>query len=195
MGFGDIDDDVVMPDAEAFPPMAAAPQEAEQPSSESAQAPQRRKRRAKALITFDRRIQLPAAELNAWHNDYAANMRRASRDKRAKRAPWLAKENATEWTFGRGIGDIGQHTSMIHGEHPLAMFAGDNLLETLTGEGKNRTTDDKGQEPGNEGRRLRDWNGEEEMGRGDYMIVDDEISMAVTPEVRFLLPHRYEVLC
>ena len=186
-GFAAIEDDAIMPDAEACPPMAAALHEAEQPSSENAQALQQRKPRAKTFITFDKRIHLPAAELNAWNNDYVANMRNATKDKRTKRAPWLAKENAADWTFGRGIGDIGQHPAILHGQHPLAMFAGANLQEALIGGEKRKRGRDEGQESGSDDRRLRSWIGEEELGRGDNMVIDHDVGMAVTPEVRFLL--------
>lgn len=183
LGPGGIEDDIIMPDVEAFPPMVATSREEQEPPSESARAPQQRRSRAKTFIRYDTHIQISASELNAWSNDYVANMRNAAHEKRSKRATWVAKSNATIWTFGRGIGDMGAQPIMLRHEHPLAVFTGDDLQAALTDNGKRLRADEGGGHASEDRLRLRDRNGEEEMGRGDDLLAEDGLVMSATPEV------------
>ena len=186
-----MDDDVIMPEAEPFPPMAAEGQEEEELSSESAQAPQQRKSRGKAFITLDRRTQIPASILSNWNDNYVANMRTATKEKRSHQAPWIAKANAVTWIFGRGIGGIGGQKISIGDAHPLAIFAGDKLRAALTDnavalEGdKRKRRDEEDQEVDMQGRHVRARTGSEEVGRGENMILDDDMGMSGTPLVGF----------
>ena len=196
MGLPGIGDITVAPDTEEAPLLALDAPEVEQlssePSSESVRAPQQRKPRTKAFFSFDRRTQLPAAELNTWSNEYVENMRKAAQERHAHRAAWIAKANATVWTFGRGIGDIGQHPAMLAAEHPLAMFIGDNLRAALdldtppTESDKRKRSDDEGQRSSTDGRNVRARNESVELARGGTMAIDDDAGMLMTPEVCLL---------
>ena len=186
------DEDVIMPEAEPFPSMTAAGQEEEPPSSESAQAPQQRKTRGKAFITLDRRTQIPATVLSSWNDNYVENMRTAAREKRSHQAPWIAKANAVAWIFGRGIGDIGRQTTSIGDSHPLAMFAGDRLRAALADDAlspeaeKRKRQGEEDQEADIYGRHVRARTGSEEVGRGENIILDDDMGLSGTPPVSLL---------
>ena len=186
-----MDDDVIMPEAEPFPSVAAEGEAEEELSSESAQAPQQRKSRGKAFITLDRRTQISANILSNWNDNYVANMRTATKEKCSRQAPWIAKANAVTWIFGRGIGGTGSQTTFIGDAHPLAMFAGDKLraaLEdnavALEGE-KRKRRDEEDQEVDMQGRHVRARTGSEEVGRGENIILDDDMGITGTPLVGF----------
>ena len=192
------DDDIVLPEAEAFP---AATRQApagsrnldsrsgahrEQESSDSAEAPLRRKRRALKVLPVDERQELHNADLSQWKTDYIANMAEAMAAKKNHKAPLIAKKNAAFWVVGAGIGGVGGGLGNSKLESPLGMFAGEAMMEVLTGvktstAGQKRGRDDEeDRDSESEARRARirdgDW---DQVGRGEGMVLDDDGTMVV----------------
>lgn len=182
------DDDVILPQAEPFPemvrpeadlsgPLPKVPEESE--SSESVEAPQR-KRRAPKELPIDERQELHNADLAQWKNEYLANMAEATEAKNAHKAVTLAKKNAAYWVVGAGIGGVGAGLGVSKMKSPLDMFAGDAMMEALTGiktstAGQKRgRDDDEDHESDSEARRTRIRDDEEQIGRGERMILDDD---------------------
>ena len=190
------DDGIILPEAEAFPEMGpqvqaqlgflrsslAAPDDEE--SSESAEAPQRRKAREPRELTVDIPQGLRNADLAEWNNNYIANMTTASHNKSQHKAPAQSKKNAAFWVFGAGIGGVGSGIGSSKIPSPLDMFAGDQLMQALTGVeasglGKKRSRAGEGDdESDSEVRRVRLREGDgEQTGRGQEIIQDDDDAM------------------
>ena len=187
------DDDIVLPEAEAFPTTALqAPAVSgnfgsssgvhqEQESSDSAEAPLQRKRRALKTLPVDVTQELHNTDLTQWNTDYIANMAEATAAKMSHKAPSIAKKNAAFWVVGSGIGGVGAGLGISNFQSPLGMFAGDAMMEALTGvkistTGQKRGRDDEeDHDSGSEARRVRirdgDW---DQVGRGDGMVLDDD---------------------
>ena len=192
-----IDDDIVLPDAEAFPTTALqapgglgnslAKVHQEQESSDSVEAPLQRKRRAPKTLPVDERQELHNTDLTQWKIDYVANMAEATAAKMSHKAPFIAKRNAAFWVFGAGIGGVGTGLGSSDLQSPLSMFAGDAMMEALTGVkfstvGQKRGRDDEDDHDSeSEARRARirddDW---DQIGRGDGMMLDDDGTMMVS---------------
>ncbi len=201
------DNDIVLPDAEAFPPMVAPPPTGagflesssevpgEHESSESAEAPLQRKRRAAKQLPVDDRQELHNADLAQWKTEYSANMSEAKEARKLHRAPSIAKKNAAIWFIGAGIGGVGIGLGSSKFKSPLDMFAGDSMLEALTGigttaAGRKRGREEEGDEDSDsEARRTRMRDGdEEEVGRGNEMFLDDNDPLMISAgEVRYPL--------
>jgi meiotic recombination protein REC8 len=138
-----LDDELVLPDAEPFPSFAeprraqlegdasaANPTE----SSISAEAPLKtRKRKMPKPFTKDERAELPSADLKSWNGDYLRNMDAAIHLKQAHRAPALAKKNAYTWVYGNGLAGIGVGIGTSKLPSPLDIFSGENLMVAITG--------------------------------------------------------------
>jgi meiotic recombination protein REC8 len=191
------EDDLMLPPPEPFPPMAPmapaqpgflrssseAPQEE---SSQSAEAPARRRPRAPRVLGMDEQKSLRNADLASWNNDYAANMADASRVKLQHKLPTLAKKNATFWVYGTGINGINTALGASNLASPLDMFAGDNLMAALIGvtpetiRRKRSHTEDEEQGSDSEARRvrMRDADGDQ-VGRGDDLILADDDTMGI----------------
>ena len=188
------DDGLILPDAEAFPEMAsqipaetgflrsssAVPEEEE--SSESVEAPQRRRKpQQPKILPTDMAQELRNADLAQWNNDYITNMASAAHTKSQHRAPALAKKNATFWVFGTGIGGVGSSKLA----NPLGMYAGDQLMQALTGleastTGRKRSRSsehDQHSESSEQRRvRMRESDGSQ-IGRGQEIILDEDDAM------------------
>jgi len=193
------DDDILIPNAEPFPEMVQpgatvrktspeVPQDHE--SSDSAEAPLQRRRRQPKLLPVDQRMELHNADLAQWKNDYAANMAEATEAKRHHRAPALAKKNASFWVVGAGIGGVGAGLGSSKLKSPLDMFAGDAMMEALTGvktptAGQKRSHDDEeSHDSDSEARRVRMRADEgDQIGRGEELMLNDDGTMI--SEVRF----------
>lgn len=190
------DDDIVLPDAEAFPEMVHQAPAAtgllrssstippEEDSSESAMAPHSRKRRGPKELPTDMAQELRNADLAQWNNDYVANMTDAVNNKAQHQASSLAKKNATFWIAGAGIGGVGSGVGMSKFRSPLDMFAGAQLLEALTGltqtvAGKKRARAEEGEHDSeSEERRVRMKEDEDDqLGRGEDLIPDEDNEM------------------
>ena len=176
-----IGDDMVLPEAEAFPttthqaPAAAGILDVhqERSSSESAEAPLPRKRRALKQLPVDEVQELHNIDLAQWKTDYLENMAEATAAKLNHKAPFLAKKNAAFWVVGTGIGGVGAALGSSKLRSPLDIFAGDAMMEALTGAKvattgqKRRRDDEEDHDPDSEARRvrIRDGNGDQ-AGRG-----------------------------
>ena len=196
-----IGDDMVLPEAEAFPttahqaPAAAGILDAlqERSSSESAEAPLPRKRRALKQLPVDEVQELHNIDLAQWKTDYLENMAEATAAKLNHKAPFLAKKNAAFWVVGTGIGGVGAALGSSKLRSPLDIFAGDAMIEALTGvkvatTGQKRGRDDEEDpDPDSKARRvrIRDGNGDQagrgvdEMdNEGTMMIQADDVSIS-----------------
>ena len=197
--FPQIEDDVVLPKAEAFPTTTLQPPAGlrnlasssgvhqEQESPDSTEAPLQRKRRAPKALPVDERQELRNADLSQWNTDYIANMADATAAKMSHRAPFIAKRNAAFWVMGAGIGGVGAGVGSSSLQSPLAMFAGHTMMEALTGfkistAGQKRGRDDQeDSDSESEARRTRirdgDW---DQLGRDEGMVLDDDGTMMIS---------------
>lgn len=202
------DEDVVLPDAEAFPglvPQVPITAEAFRPSSEileedsssaSADALRRPKRRAPKALPYDNTPELRNADLAYWNNNYARNMANDINTKMQHRAPKVSKKNAAFWVAGSGLGGIGTTIRNLALNSPLDMFAGDALMESLTGvvasiAGRKRNRDEEGDgESGDEQRsvRMRD-TGDDQLSRiiGLPPMNEDEALAIPGEDVSFIV--------
>ena len=185
----------VLPEAEPFPEMMV--QETAQPgflrssselqheesSSESAEAPLTRKRRAKKVLTIDATQELRNADLAHWNNNYVENMIDAAQAKFQHKAPTMARKNASYWVLGTGIGGVGSGLGSSKIRSPLDMFAGESLLEALTGietsaAGKKRSRSDEDDEHDSDERRVRSKDDDgDQIGRGDDLNLEDDAAI------------------
>ena len=197
--FPQIEDDIVLPEAEAFPTTPLQPPAGsrnlgsssaahqEQESTDSAEAPLQRKRRAPKALPVDERQELRNADLSQWNTDYIANMADARAAKMSHRAPFIAKRNAAFWVIGAGIGSVGAGMGSSSLQSSLAMFAGDTMMEALTGvksstAGQKRGRDDQeDHDSESEARRARirdsDW---DQLGREEGVMLDDDGTMMIS---------------
>lgn len=192
------DDDILLPDAEAFPPMAPPSDGVglarsmsevlrEHESSESADAPLQRKRRAPKQLPVDKRQELHNADLAKWKNDYSANMSEAKEAKKVHQLPSQAKKNAAFWVMGAGIGGVGVALGSSKFRSPLDMFAGDAMMEALTGikttlGGRKRSYyEEEDHDSDSETRRVRMRDDDQEYaGRDDKDLLDDDDSLMIS---------------
>lgn len=158
----------------------------EDSSSSSAEALLRRRRRALKELPYDDMPELRNADLARWNNDYLTNMANESKTKFQSRAPKLSKRNAAFWVGGSGLGNISRDLKGSHLENPLSMFAGDALMEALTGvsvsvAGKKRDRDEEGDLTyRSEERRVRRRDGgENELDRIENLPMNDEEALAI----------------
>ena len=134
-------DDAILPPAEPFPSMrapsdalrATSEERREQRSSEFAEAPFARRPRAQKELPVDARQELHNADLAQWKAEYLQNMAEAIEVKKHHKAPAFAKKNAAFWVVGAGIGGVGTGIGSTKMKSPLDIFAGDSLMEALTG--------------------------------------------------------------
>jgi meiotic recombination protein REC8 len=95
----------------------------------------RRVRRPKEIISDDVTA-LRNMTLAQWNNEYVANMAQASKQKQQNKMQTIAKKNAAFWVFGQGIGSVGVGLGMQQEPHPLIIFSGEDLFESIGGYGK-----------------------------------------------------------
>lgn len=182
---GPDDEDLVLPQAEAFPairqqPLAGAvPQD--ESSSETGVARQQRKRREPKIIPVDQTQELRNTDLAEWNNNYVANMDHAKKIKTQHKLTSTAKQNAAAWVFGVGIGGIGAGVSAFDVKGPLAdMFAGEAFMQALTGvpaqtAGRKRGSEEvEAAESESEARRVRMRQGDEELGLAQGLNLEDD---------------------
>lgn len=194
------DYNIPLPEAEPFPEMARpaasdagvlkpspeAPEE-EEPSSESAEAPLRPRRKVPKLLEKDETQELRNADLTRWNNEYLDNMAGIARSRQHYKVPAQAKKNATFWVMGAGVGGVGSGIGISKMDTPLAMFSGDRLMETLTGietaaagRKRSRSVGEEGQGSESEERRVRARGDDgEQIDRGEDLVLDDDGMMPV----------------
>lgn len=192
------DDYGFLPEAEPFPEIGhrAAPEAGfakssspvvleEEPSSESAEAPQRRRPKAGKLLTMDVIQGLRNADLSQWNTDYLQNMVVAAQTKQQNKLPSQSKKNAAFWVIGNGVGGVGSGAGTSKLQSPLGVFAGDKLMEALTGvkvtaAGKKRTRSDEEDGSDSEERRVKAREaGQAQVGRGEGLALDDDGALPV----------------
>ncbi|MCJ1462950.1 hypothetical protein MMC07_001554 [Pseudocyphellaria aurata] len=202
LGLPRIDDgNVELPNAEAFPEMVAqvpttgkllrssSAELEEDSSSTSVDAPLRRKRRAPKALPYDSVPELRNADLTHWNDNYVRNMAHDIHIKMEHRAPKVSKQNAAFWVGGSGVGGVGSATRSSGLNNPLDMFAGDTLIEALTGvvasvAGRKRTRDEEGDRvPSSEERRVRMRDGgDDQLGRTNELAMNEGETLAVPGE-------------
>ena len=183
------DDDVLFPGIEPFPrveiaggnlPTLIAEVPRDDESSETVGAPLARKPRAPRQLPFDERQELHNADLAQWKADYAMNMAQAVEARKNQKALNVAKKNAAFWVKGTGIGGVGAGLGSSKLKSPLDMFAGEPMMEALTGTKaskpglKRGRESDRDHDSGSEARRVRvrDDDGHQ-IGRGDELMLND----------------------
>lgn len=144
-----MEEDLVLPDADAFQPQPRQKATSEDLPSEISEVPTSemaevavpiKKKRAKAAlkkaITDTEAISYRNADFKSWQENYADNMASQRDAKRNNAIKNHAKANAGVFLFGNGIGNIGRLiTSVSNGSsHPLAWLQGDMLRNLITGE-------------------------------------------------------------
>ena len=133
-------------------------------------------------MPFDERPELRSADLASWKDDYLANMADAVQARQNQRATYTAKKNTAHLVTGIGLGGSGLPIGSSKSVNPLGMFAGDNLMQMLTGNvpiaGQKRDREQSsGDEADSEARRRR-LQPEGDVGRGDNMLLlDDDMEM------------------
>lgn len=194
------DEDLILPQAEAFPPMAsqappggtgflrssAGPRD-ESSSSEAAVARQQRKPRGLKILPVDQPQELRNTILAQWNTDYLANMEEAKRSKLQRKSTADAKHNAAFWVFGSGIGGVGVGRGVSNTKSPLAdIFSGEALMRALTGaptsavaRKRNRSEDEGDGSDGSEERRVKMREAEDEVGRSQGLNLEDDDTMAL----------------
>ncbi|KAL3426589.1 hypothetical protein PVAG01_00098 [Phlyctema vagabunda] len=211
---------VVLPDADPFPLMSGANPDASQRdpaedpfsdplvSSESAAAPQKRRRAKKAkAVLIDKQLSLPNAVLATWQRDYLDNMREVTSAKRRHHLVLESKEVADHFIWGRGIGHVGDGVGSSRIPGPLAaIFTGEALMKRIIG-GKTLSTKkakksakraheaDSSDEADSGTRRVRARQEDEEAARAFLddgnvvmMMGDDSVSIEVGREAQPDLP-------
>ena len=162
-------------------------------SFESAEAPQQRKRREPKVLPTDAAQELHNADLASWDNNYLANMAQATLAKVQHKHTAVAKKNAAAWVLGTGIGGLGLGLGGSKIKSPLEIFAGDALLEALTGReasatGRKRSHDEEA-EPAtdSEGRRVRAREEDgEQVGRGNGAALNDGQTLGIGDDASIL---------
>ncbi|KAI4204959.1 MAG: hypothetical protein LQ350_000811 [Teloschistes chrysophthalmus] len=197
------DEDLILPQAEAFPSMApqgtgalrssAAPQDVSS-SEESAAAPQRKRREPKTL-PYDQTQELRNSVLAQWNADYLTSMEEARKKKTQRKNASSTKQNAALWVSGTGIGGVGIGRGGSNMKGPLAeMFSGDALMAALTGvstslAGRKRSRgEDEGDESDAEERRVRMREDGEEIGRAEGLVLDDDDGLVLPGSEAVELP-------
>lgn len=161
----------MLPDAEAFPGIVSQVPTAdnirslsevleEESSSASADALLRPRRRAPKALPYDNAPELRNADLAYWNDNYVSNMANDTHAKMQHRATKISKQNAAFWVGGCGVGGTGSAIRNTSLNNPLNMFAGDALIEALTGvvasiTGRKRNRDEGDRGSDSEERRVR----------------------------------------
>ena len=195
------DEEIILPNAEPFPEMAPPPTAGKSSSeaarerelSQSAEAPLQRKARAPKELPIDERPELHNSDLAQWKIDYATNMLEAKEAKQLSKAASLAKKNAAFWVYGAGIGGVGIGLGSSMLKSPLDMFAGEAMMEALTGIQNSSTPrkrrhneEEEDHDSDSEARRVRMRDDGGQVGRGDHMVLnyDDNMMISAGSDVR-----------
>ncbi|KAH8597698.1 hypothetical protein B0O99DRAFT_507277 [Bisporella sp. PMI_857] len=207
------DDRQPLPDGEPFPMMTGGlggndqPRQqndsedrvySEEPSSLSAEAPQKRyKPKSRKILTADNITELLNRDLLGWQHGYLENMDKAKREKAEKIANSQSKKTAFSFVYGAGLSAVGRGIGTSNITSPLEMFSGASLFAKITGgplpaKGKKatkRARESEDEKRGSSPKRSRhdgerELEADGEMGRGNYedegvMIMDDSIGTEV----------------
>ena len=159
--------DEALPDAEAFPPAPVAKASTESSEVAEVAAPiVRRQRAAKRHQFLDDHTEVPKRVVKSWSDEYEANCGAENKKTRPRVMPDQAKANAYHLTYGFGIMNVGQATSIPGVLLPLAEhFSGDGLRAAILGlvdasqqalpQGHRRRSSEAFEEEGEDARRVR----------------------------------------
>ncbi|KAL9637319.1 MAG: hypothetical protein Q9204_001923 [Flavoplaca sp. TL-2023a] len=189
------DEDFILPDAEAFPPLTSQAQAGsgllrssaaplQESSSEIVLARQHRKRRGPKALPYDLTQELRNSDLAQWNTEYLANMETAKKVKVQHKATTTAKHNAASWVFGAGVGGVGLGLGTSKMKGPLAeMFSGEALMQAITGtpasptgKKRSRSGDETDDSEASE-RRVRTREEAAELGRDQALQLEDDDTM------------------
>ncbi|RAL16140.1 Rad21/Rec8 N terminal domain protein [Aspergillus homomorphus CBS 101889] len=106
--------------------------EDEQAVPEANEASMAQRQRVPKVILADDQIGLRNSELAHLNHNYVDLMAVASKQKRKNKIPTLSKKNGAFWVYGQGIGSVGNGIGKSHVTHPLHVFSGEQLYNTLT---------------------------------------------------------------
>ncbi|KAL9100473.1 MAG: hypothetical protein Q9163_004163 [Psora crenata] len=191
------DDGGILPDAEPFPTIAAgvpsntdnlpysSNTREDEGSSEYAGASLRRRQRRPRVLPLDKRQELRNADLASWNKDYLDNMFEAKQLKQHHQAPFVAKKNAAFFVMGAGIGGVGASGDDLKLTSPLDIFAGNSMMEMLTGVKsvagmKRGRVGEDSENVDSEARRIRLDEGDGgQVGRGEDMLLPDDETMMI----------------
>ena len=189
------DEDFILPDAEACPPLTSQAQAGsgllrssaaplEESSSEIVLARQQRKRRGPKALPYDLTQELRNSDLAQWNTEYLANMETAKKVKLQHKATTTAKHNAASWVFGAGVGGVGLGLGTSKMKGPLAeMFSGEALMQAITGtptsptgKKRSRSGDETDDSEASE-RRVKTREEAAELGRDQALQLEDDDTM------------------
>ncbi|PTU18856.1 hypothetical protein P175DRAFT_0463954 [Aspergillus ochraceoroseus IBT 24754] len=129
----------------------------------------RQRQRAPKIFPLDNNPTLRNSDLLHMNENYLKNMASAAKQKQQNKIPTQAKKNAAYWVFRAGVGCVGAGVGSTHIVHPLHLFSGDELYESLvptTKRNSRKRPCESGEEGG--GRRVRSKEGDEEnIARGE----------------------------
>ncbi|KAH8431526.1 R8 protein [Aspergillus melleus] len=90
------------------------------------------RRRPIRLIPLDDATVLQNTELANHMNEYLEKMASAVEQQQSNQLSLQAKKNAAFWVFGKGIGSVGIGVGVTQFAHPLQLFSGEELYDTLS---------------------------------------------------------------
>ncbi|CAG8983448.1 hypothetical protein HYALB_00000617 [Hymenoscyphus albidus] len=152
----------------------------EETSSISAQAPQKKSRKAKKQKqqAADKILVVRSKQLHFWRDGYLGMMAAGNIQKSHHRAAIQARKNAMHFVYGTGIMGVGEGIGISKIPSPLSMFSGAALMAKITGnplpspaKGSKRRRDGD-EEQSSSPKRARH---EDEVGR-DY---EDQVQMMI----------------
>lgn len=179
-----------LPEGEAFPTgpndQQDVPTEVVE-LSDTASAPNLRKKRTARVLPTDTTNELRNKDLADWNANYLVNMKEAFKVKDQYRRGQVAKKNAEYWYRNSGIGGVASRFQGITGPTPLDRFIGE-LVTGVSGNAEARSKRDRDsgidEATQEESRRVRQKTDEleEEAARGQedegiFAPGDDEIEL------------------
>lgn len=84
-------------------------------------------------VPFDNPAELPNRTLAEWNDHYLDFMASAHLEKLVRISTAQAKRNAAYWVLDQGLGEVDSNFREDYGQHPLAIFSGQTLIDSLLG--------------------------------------------------------------
>lgn len=94
-------------------------------------APQRATRTR--VVPFDDPAEVPNRTLAEWDSEYLNFMEAARVENLGRISVAQAKRNAAYWVLDQGLGDVASNFQEDFEQHPLAIFSGHDLIDSLLG--------------------------------------------------------------
>lgn len=83
------------------------------------------------VVPFDDPPEVPNRVLAEWNDSYLDFMEIARVEKMGKISATQAKRNAAYWILDQGLGDVASNFREDYEQHPLAIFSGQDLIDSL----------------------------------------------------------------